>query len=83
MTAHSKLGKSGIECFFGNPYSHHTRTPPKSNRLDRKPSKRILKNCDKMLKCISPQLISSHAGSGVEGHSLLYGAGSWELTMLL
>lgn len=47
MTAHSKLGKSGIECFFGNPYPHHTCTPPKSNSLDRKPSKRILKNCDK------------------------------------
>lgn len=61
MTTDAQLRKRDIENFGGNPYSP---SPPKSNNLKRKASKRTLKNSDKDLKCSSPQLITS--GEGVD-----------------
>lgn len=40
--------------------------PPNSNSLNRKPLKRILKNCDRMLKCDTLQLKAFGRGAGGE-----------------
>lgn len=47
MTVNSQLRNRDLDGFCDYTYSH---SPRKSNKLDRKHSKRTLKNCDKYAK---------------------------------